>query len=109
MTYVMRDPFGDEEDVQTLARAFEICADFVRVAEFAIRKVEAAQSADDDMFGGFDQIAANWNHNVAVIARMKTDPQLQLDDKKARYTELAKSILEMAKACAEPPPQAGPS
>lgn len=108
MTSMMRHPFGDEENVQTLARAFEICADFERVAEFAIRRVEAAQSADDDMFGGFDQIAENWNHNVAVIARMEADPQLQLGDKKARYTQLANSVLEMAKACAEPPPEAEP-
>ena len=101
MTYTMHDPFGAVEKVVSMAEARSKVAEFIAVAEYALRKFNAADSTDDEIFGTFDSVVNHWNHNSAVINKMENDPDFLLAQKKADYRKRAEDMRKMAKACLE--------
>lgn len=98
MSYVLHDPFGKSEEVHTLMRALEICANFAEVAALGLTEIEEACSTESRIFPVFDEIAKHWDDNAAVIRRMESDPAVQLAEAKAKYRTIAQDILEMAQA-----------
>lgn len=96
MTYTMQDPFGADVEVVSLEEARRAVADFIAVAEYALRKFEAAVDADDEIFGTFDLVVDHWNHNAAVIEKMEN--AFLLPQKKEEYRQQAEVVLNMAKA-----------
>ena len=99
MIYTMHDALGDAVEVQTLERAYEVCAEFVQATRIGLDNIETATDSEDRAFAIFDLIGKNWDHNVAVIERMKADPEITLARKKAEYREMGRSILGMAGDC----------
>lgn len=99
MIYRMHDAFGDAVEVQTLERAYEVCAQFIQATRISLDQIETATNSDDRAFEIFDVIGKNWDHNAAVIERIKADPDIALARKKAEYREMGRSILGMAGDC----------
>lgn len=96
MTYTMHDPFGDAVEVTSLNEARRAVADYIAVAEYSLRKFEAAVDTKDEIFGTFDLVVDHWNHNAAVIEKMEN--AFLLPQKKEEYRQQAEVILNMAKA-----------
>lgn len=101
MNIVLYDPFGEKHEVATLSQAYAFCAQFARAAEVSLGQIESATEFEDRSFMIFDEIRKNWNHNIALVARVEADPRYRLNKKKADYRAMANQILTMAKSCLE--------
>jgi len=99
MTYVMHDAFGERLEVDTLEQAYTVLASFGRVGQISIDQIKAANDVTERPFMIWDEILKNWNHNVAVVEQMQTDPQFLLREKKTQYLASVEDVLTMARSC----------